>query len=95
MRRSRSDGNQAAIVSALRKIGVSVAVTSQVGGGFPDLVCSTALVTTLLEVKIPGEGLTDDQLVFHATWKGPIHIVRSVDDALSLFLLSATAGEVA
>ena len=36
--RGRIDDNQKEVVSQLRKLGVSVAITSMLGKGFPDLV---------------------------------------------------------
>ena len=84
------DKNQAEIVKALRDIGVSVAITSNVGNGFPDLVCAArhANRNVLIEVKAEGECLTPEQVRFHASWRGPIFIVHSVAEALELFLIA-------
>lgn len=81
----RTDANQREIVAALRKIGVSVAITSDVGGGFPDLVASKAGRNVLLECKTGEEKLTNDQLFFVGSWKGEYHIVRSPEEAVKLF----------
>lgn len=52
MRRAgRTDSNQTAVVDALRAVGAKVAITSQVGGGFPDLVVTFRDCVHLLEVK--------------------------------------------
>lgn len=47
----RCDRNQPEIVSALRSIGASVLITSNQGGGFPDLVVGWRGHNYLLEVK--------------------------------------------
>lgn len=39
-RKGKVDGNQTKVVEALRKAGLSVAITSSLGNGFPDLVVS-------------------------------------------------------
>lgn len=36
----------------------------------------------LMEIKTTSGKLTQDQVEFHGRWNGPIHIIRSVDDAL-------------
>lgn len=95
--------NQAAIVDCLRRAGRSVAITSALGHGFPDLVvswsgqccphsCEAPLrlrnkLTLLVEVKDgekppSAQKLTDDEATFHATWRGPIVIVRTMAEAL-------------
>ena len=88
------DVNQGDIVKALRKAGFSVLSLSGVKGGCPDLLVGGRIpggrhgieCNILLEVKSPKrEGhkqLTPDQEHFHRAWKGPIFIVRSVDEAL-------------
>ena len=75
----RADGNQAAIVQALRKIGVSVEPI-----GTPlDLLVATSLTNTfLMEVKDKGGKLSASQRAFIAGWKGRIEVVWSVEDAL-------------
>ena len=79
---ARVDGNQAEIVAALRRAGCSVAITSGVGRGFPDLVAGVGGETYLLEVKRPGERLTPDEARWHDAWRGHVVIVYSIDDAL-------------
>lgn len=90
MRRAgRTDSNQARIVEALRKIGCTVAITSGVGNGFPDLLVGYRGTTTMLEVKdgerAPSERkLTEAEAHFLATWRGgPAVVVTSVDEALA------------
>lgn len=87
-RAAKIDRNQPAIVQALRDIGTSVQSLGAVGKGCPDLLCFREPVGyTLLEVKdgdkVPSQRkLNADQVKFHAEWKGPIHVVESVNDAI-------------
>jgi hypothetical protein len=90
LRAARVDANQAEIVDALRACGCCVAVTSSVGGGFPDLVVwSPRRGLLLFEVKDGSKPLikrkrTTAQIIWHANWKGPVYIVSNVDEALSM-----------
>ena len=80
------DSNQKAIVDALRKIGCSVFVASTVGKGFPDLVVGKQGETFLVECKVKKGRLTPAQEDFQSLWRGgKVIIVRSVEDALSVF----------
>lgn len=86
-RASRVDANHAEIVAALRKIGASVADTSGVGGGYPDLTVGYRGRNHLLEVKDGSKSpskrkLTPDQVDFVAGWRGHWMQVRSVDEAI-------------
>jgi len=87
MRRSRADHNQPEIVDALRRMGVSVAVTSAVGNGFSDLVCGYRGRNELIEVKNGPLGFkyTDAQKRFHAEWRGRIVTFQSLDEAVEYF----------
>lgn len=83
----RTDANQKAIVDTLRACGVSVADTSALGDGFPDLVCGRHGVNYMLEIKDGDKSpsrrkLTADEELFHTEWRGTIFIVQSVQDAL-------------
>jgi hypothetical protein len=83
----RVDGNQSEIVAALRQVGASVFITSDVGKGFTDLVVAWRGVNYLLEIKDPTQPLRNQKLTpaeaqFHARWQGPIEIVYTPDDAL-------------
>jgi Holliday junction resolvase len=87
--RKRSDGNMTAMVQSLIALGYSVIVLSGVGGGVPDLLVGRAGVMWLCEVKMPltakkprtkttlQSSLTEDQVSWHAEWKGPAIIVAS------------------
>ncbi len=75
------DSVQPAIVKALRKIGASVAITSGIGGGYPDLTVGYRGKTLLLEVKTGNDQLNAAQRGFHAKWAGHIAVVRTPEQA--------------
>jgi hypothetical protein len=88
-RAARVDKNQGDIVAALRAIGCTVAITSAIGAGFPDLVVARNRRNWLIEVKDgdlcpSARELTPDQLQFHTTWAGQIDVVNSVEEAIAL-----------
>jgi Holliday junction resolvase len=82
--RHRADKNQQEIVDALRELGVSVIVLSQVGRGCPDLMIGWRGKNYLLEVKSENGELRPGQVEFFDTWKGRAFIVRSVEETLEL-----------
>lgn len=87
-RAARTDGNHREIVSALRKLGFSVADTSRLGGGFPDLVVGRGGRNWLLEVKDPRQPaskrlLTEDERKFFRGWNGQVAVVESVEDVIA------------
>lgn len=93
-RAARVDGNHAAIMLALRAIGASVADTSAVGQGFPDLVVGLRGRNWLIELKDGSlspsrRALTPAQVEFKATWRGQWAVVTSPDEALELVSRSA------
>lgn len=98
-RRAKPDAGQPAIVAALRAVGCSVEVLSDVGRGVPDLLVGRADRNYLLEVKSPMADtpsglsrkgasnrhqidLNDLERAWHNAWRGPVSVVRSVDEAL-------------
>ena len=86
-RAARTDGNHAEVVKALRAIGASVADTSGVGAGFPDLVVGYRGRNWLVEVKDGRKSpsrraLTPDQVEFVATWRGHWVKVESAQEAV-------------
>ena len=86
MRGKKTDANQSAIIAVLREVGATVVDLSAVGKGCPDLLVGHRGATYLLEVKnVKGKNrTTPDQDVFYAWWRGgPVHIVRTADEALS------------
>ena len=85
--RGRVDSNQAALVKELRQMGLSVAVTSSLGHGFPDIVVGWQGRTFCFEVKNPDKppsarALTKDEQEFRDTWKGHLAVVMTLDDCL-------------
>lgn len=91
MRACRVDRNQSEIVKALRKVGCTVTPTHTVGDGFPDLVVGRQGVNYLMEVKDgtkspSARALTTDEHKWHIEWRGLVHIVYSVEDALRVVL---------
>ena len=83
MRAARVDANQAEITEALRGVGATVTPTHTVGKGFVDLVVGFRGENYLLELKTPHGGLSPWEQIWHDSWRGRAHIVRSVEDALT------------
>lgn len=90
-RAAKVDANHGEVVKALRAVGCSVLSLAAVGNGCPDLLVCVPWNRRLhlIEVKDgsrpPSERkLTDDQVKFHANWKGPIHVVMNVEQALAV-----------
>jgi hypothetical protein len=91
-RRAKVDGNQSAIVAALRGYGCSVQHLHAVGQGCPDLLIGSprggkrriGLVEVKDGDKVPSaRKLTDDQVEFWHEWEGcPMALVTDVDSAL-------------
>lgn len=86
---ARKDANQDEIVKALRAVGVSVAITHQLGNGFPDISVGWKGDTYLFEIKDGDkppskQKLTPDEVKWHDEWKGSVHIVRSVTEAFEI-----------
>ena len=85
MRAKKIDDNQNLIVKQLRKCGVSVAVTSMVGKGFPDLICGLRNRNYLIELKDGNKSaskkrLTDDEKEFFDTWSGQVNKAETFDE---------------
>ncbi len=87
--KGRTDANQDEIVKALRAIGCSVAITSSLGEGFPDLVVGRHSTNYLLEVKDGSNSpskrlLTADELKFCNAWRGQWAAVYDVQSAMKV-----------
>ena len=87
--RCRTDGNHAEIREAFRQLGCSVADTSRLGDGFPDLLVGYRRRNLLVEVKDGSKSpsrrkLSDDEAKFHAEWRGQVAVVETVDDVARL-----------
>jgi hypothetical protein len=81
MHRAKRDSNEAEIFDALRAAGASVYRLDQP----TDAVLGYRGKTLLIEIKMPGALLNENQKRFFAEWKGQTPpILRSVDDALTL-----------
>jgi len=86
MRAKRIDLTQNDIVKYFRSRGCSVAVTSSLGNGFPDLVVSWGLDRNyLIEVKTGNQDLTTKEQGFMEHWAGQYCIIRSVEEAQLFF----------
>lgn len=81
-KRGKIDNNQRDIVIGLRAVGAKVAITSNVGDGFPDLLVKFRSILYLLEVKSKGGRLTQDEREFYDDWQDVTMVVYSLDDAL-------------
>ena len=85
--KARTDYNQKLIVDQLRKLGVSVAITSMMGKGFPDLVLGYQNKNFLIELKDGAKpksqkGLTMDEAKFFTAWKGSVCKCENIDEIL-------------
>ncbi len=80
----RTDSNQSEILDALRAIGCSVFVTSHVRG-FVDIVVGYRGINYLFEIKTLKGKVNKTQTKLHSEWQGKIHVVRCIDDCISIF----------
>jgi hypothetical protein len=87
----RRDANHAAIVQALKGLGVTVIDLAAVGSACPDLLCGYGGRNFLLEVKNPANvrksGSTNPttgpkQAAFRAAWRGHQAVVDSIEAAI-------------
>jgi len=81
---AKVDANQAAIVKALRQVGVSVQSLATIGKGCPDILAAKGDKVWMIEIKGPKGKLTPDQVEWIGKWKGRVDIIRTVDEALVL-----------
>jgi hypothetical protein len=79
---ARVDANHTEIVNALRSAGFSVLSLAQLGRGVPDLLCVRAGAYFMLEIKHGRGKLNHDQFIWQRNWNGPVHTVRTIDEAL-------------
>lgn len=97
-RAAKIDANQPGIVCELRQVpGVTVAVTSAAGDGFPDLVVGFRSRSYLIEIKDPAKSpsrrkLTPAQEQFHAEWRGQVDVAETTNDVLKI-IGARTCGE--
>lgn len=88
-RAAKVDANHKSIVDALRAVGATVQDLSAVGKGCPDILVGYRGQNVLLEIKdgtlSPSRRhLTEDQIAWHAHWRGRVRIANSVAEALHL-----------
>lgn len=80
------DGNTKGIVKQAREDGLRVEYWQPINRqkGMPDLIIPYSGITWLVEVKKPGEDLSDDQKAWHAAWLaaggGPIAVIHTYDE---------------
>jgi len=89
-RKGKVDANQKVIVESLRKIpGISVAITSSLGHGYPDLNIGYKGQTFLVELKDGAKSasqkkLKPDQEKFKKEWTGGYYVAENFDQVLKI-----------
>lgn len=79
-RAAKRDSNEPGIIEALRAAGASVEQLSK--KGIPDLLVGFDGTTFLMEVKSGKGKLTEDEATWIQEWRGTVHIVRTIQEAL-------------
>ena len=80
---ARRDANEGPIVAAFRDMGCAVWRLDQPVDLLVNVFKSMSERVILVECKLPGKDLNDNQRAFVAAgW--PVHVIRSVDDAIAL-----------
>jgi hypothetical protein len=86
--KAKKDGNQTEVVNTLRKYpGVTVAVTSQLGKGFCDIIVGFRNKNYLIELKDGSKPpsarkLTPDEIRFRDCWTGHYAVCKNIDEVL-------------
>jgi hypothetical protein len=98
-RAAKVDGNQQAIVRALRAAGCAVQSLAAVGDGCPDLLVSLRGHLYLLECKDPVQAaskqrLRESQKAWMQRWRSRVHVVRTPEEALTVVGARVVAGPV-
>jgi hypothetical protein len=88
-RAARTDGNHTEVVGALKNIGASVQSLAALGDGCPDLLVGYRGRNFLIEVKDGAKSpsarkLTDDQEIWHDSWRGAVSVASSVEEAIAI-----------
>jgi hypothetical protein len=90
----RTDANQPEIIAAFRKLGCTVAITSSLGNGFPDLVVGKPKLAKVVLVEVKDEAkppsareLTDAEKDFRDAWAGAYAVVTSLADVVRVVKL--------
>lgn len=84
MRAYRVDKNQRNIVDGLRAIGCSVQHLHKVGQGCPDILVGHNGKNVLIEIKHGDGKHTAQQVVWHASWRGQVATVNSLEKAIEV-----------
>ena len=88
-KKARVDANQKEIVQELRKRGISVLHTHQLGKGAPDIIVGYMNSNYLIELKDGNKSksqqrLTKDELDFSLKWRGNYSVCNSLEQILLL-----------
>ena len=83
---ARTDETQPGIVQAARDLGAAVLLLHRVGQGCPDLLLFYKSTYLLVEIKTPGGTLNERQRDWLAHWPGPVKVVHSSHEMISLLL---------
>lgn len=91
MKARKIDGNQNEIVKYFRSFDISVAITSALGDGFPDLVLGYRGHNFLVEIKDGSlspsrQKLTEKEQQFKDGWKGQYKVISSLEEAREFVL---------
>jgi hypothetical protein len=83
----RVDANQKSIVAALRDLGATILILSNVGKGCPDICVGWRGFNYLFEIKDGSKPpsarkLTEAEQAFHLMWRGQIEIITSLEEAI-------------
>ena len=97
-RAAKVDANQPEIVAAYRKAGATVHPLHAVGGGCPDLLVGYRGLNYIVEVIGPDKlkrfkksgGLSEGQVDWHRDWRGAVHVVKNIEEALAVIGLADT-----
>lgn len=84
---ARKDANHKPLCSLWLAWGGSIIDMSSLSGGVPDTLLSVGQRDTLVEFKMPGNKLTEDQASFVLKHRGsPLVIVETENDLRALFI---------
>ena len=88
MRAAKVDANQPEIVQALRTVGATVLHIHMVPKS-ADIVVGYRGMNYILEIKDENQPpskrrLTPDEQEFHDTWRGSVHTVKNIGEALAV-----------
>lgn len=89
-RAAKIDANQNEVIKQLRRIpNVSIAITSQLGKGFPDFIVGYQGKNYLIELKDGNKQpsqrkLTPDEEQFFKGWNGQVNVCKDFDEIYSI-----------